>query len=222
MTVETVGLNSADHWNSAGDCIDTYCDSSDATGNFDAGDTLDMFPGFGTDTTLIGFPGLSNISSSATVTSATVYAWWYQGFGTIPTISFHECLRDFVETQATWNIWKTSNSWTTAGGKSDGNDRNSTVLATWTPSVDDTDYQSVTSSGINGQVEDWIDGTDTNNGFLWDGGAAGDGIGCRDSNYATDGERPYLSVDFETGGAAFPLEILSSIQRRNRLPNLAM
>jgi hypothetical protein len=42
------------------------------------------------------------------------------------TIGFHRLLRDWVEGQATYNIWKTSNSWATAGatGASDIEDEN--------------------------------------------------------------------------------------------------
>jgi len=44
------------------------------------------------------------------------------------TLNIFRVLRNWVETQMTWNIYSTGNSWTTAGCGSDGNDYVNTIL----------------------------------------------------------------------------------------------
>lgn len=46
------------------------------------------------------------------------------------TLVMHGLLRDWVESEVTYTIWKTSNNWTTLGAESDGNDWDSTYSAT--------------------------------------------------------------------------------------------
>ena len=48
---------------------------------------------------------------------------------------YKRLLRNWSETTSTWNNYSTGNAWTTAGARSDGNDRSATVTATLTMSA---------------------------------------------------------------------------------------
>jgi hypothetical protein len=77
---------------------------------------------------LVEFPVVwgTDIPAGATITSAKLRLYYYNyGLGDPVgrTINVYRLLRlDWHETQSTWNIFKTSNNWTTAGAGSDGND----------------------------------------------------------------------------------------------------
>jgi hypothetical protein len=71
--------------------------------------------------------------AGATISNATLYLYYYDVGLLDPvgrTINCYRLLRtDWHETQSTWNIYKTSNNWTTAGAGSDGNDYTTTNMA---------------------------------------------------------------------------------------------
>src|ERR1039458_7564453 len=70
------------------------------------------------------------VPAGATITLATLSLYAYlENAG--ETITCYRLLRTgWVDSQATWNIYKTGSSWTTAGALSDGNDFTSTNAAT--------------------------------------------------------------------------------------------
>lgn len=63
---------------------------------------------------------LSSIPSTATVSSATMSLYYYSGTdgGGSNTIKIYRQLKDWVESQCTWNSYKTGTAWTEAGGVS--------------------------------------------------------------------------------------------------------
>jgi len=101
----------------------------------------------------------SNIPASATINSATLYLKVQFIGGVSQTMDARALLRDWIEAQATWNIYSTGNSWTTGGALSAGNDRSSTVLGNATvPAVGSWIALDVTShiqSVVNGSVTDY-------------------------------------------------------------------
>jgi len=112
-------------------------------------------------------------------------------------------LRNWSESQSTWNIYSTGNNWTTAGGTSDGNDRSSTTTATKQIfNSDNGNYVQFTSAQLAADVQDMIN-TPANN-FGWhiertDGSNDATYMGYTSSE-GTDGQRPYLSVTYTAGG----------------------
>jgi len=66
-------------------------------------------------------PGITVVGSP----KITIYC---EQYSVARTLALYECLLDWVEGQATWNIWKTGSDWTTGGAGSDGNDYLSAVL----------------------------------------------------------------------------------------------
>lgn len=116
------------------------------------------------------------------------------------TLALYQCLRGWVEAQATWNIWSTGNNWTTAGAGSDGNDYSSTELGS--VSVASTGNKDITlnSSGL-AVVQGWIDGTIANNGFVLRNTAETTQKNYfAASDHATANSRPKIVVEYTAGG----------------------
>jgi hypothetical protein len=66
---------------------------------------------------------------SGTITQVILYQKVLGVTGTPGNARVHQLLRtDWVEGQATWNIYKTSNNWSTAGAAGAGTDYSSTVI----------------------------------------------------------------------------------------------
>jgi hypothetical protein len=201
MTTVTLGANTGN----TGGCEDNAPNSfATTTVNNGTGIEVDNigsgFPGVG----LIRFTGLP--AATVTVSSATLYLWLLTDNPNFwdTTMKVRRILpaRDWVETQATWNIWKTSNNWTTAGCLSDGNDRVATPSSSMASyAIGGTGaYYAIT--GLAADVEGFINGTFTNNGWLLstDDGGSGQSHKTFASTSGTDGQRPYLEVVYTAGG----------------------
>ena len=170
-----------------------------ATPNTNSGtvDVFDMIKAVSDQYThsLIRFSGLSNISAVATVSSAVLSLYHFNGTS-VQTFSLRRLLRNWVEAQATWNIYSTDNNWSTAGATSDGNDRSSGVSATLTNSSSVGRYRD--SGDLSADVKSFINGDLTNNGWhgeRTDGADDGFVVRFRSSNTG-DGYRPYLTVTY--------------------------
>jgi Disaggregatase related repeat len=156
---------------------------------------------------LIKFSGLSNISGPVTVSSATLFLYFATGTGSARTYGARRLLRNWVEAQATWNIYSTGNNWTTAGGLSDGNDRIASETGTGVMGVTVDQYYSIT--GLAADVEGWINGTFSNFGWHISRSDAGNDSETQHfwaSEYSNDTRRPYLQVVY-TAGATTPITV---------------
>ena len=114
MATETVGENSADTYSGSTNIDSSIQGGVDATNNFGA-QALEAF-NFDNKVPILQFGEMSNISASATVSAATFYIYNTLGgydYGSVDW-NLHRCLRDWVELEVTWTIWKTSNNWSTA------------------------------------------------------------------------------------------------------------
>lgn len=145
--------------------------------------------------TILSFSGLSNITGPVIVNSATISIYQAANGGGTHTLSAYRQLRNFVENQATWNIFATGNNWQTAGGLG-ADDRSGTLSAaatannvngykTWSAAQLATDHQNIINV-VNPNYGWHFERTD----------------GLNDSNYrvvstsdTTDGFRPYTTVD---------------------------
>jgi hypothetical protein len=152
--------------------------------------------------TLVKFTGLSSISGPVTVSAATLYLYFYtgEGSGNNTTHEARRLLRDWVENQATWNIFSTGNSWATAGGLSDGNDRVAAVSGSNTFAGNAAaGYQAFTGAGLATDVEGWINGTFPNYGWHLERQGTGNDARYRyfrSSEYTTASQRPYLEITY--------------------------
>lgn len=171
--------------------IDTFLESDTPTTNYGTSATLQIGTVGGIRLSSLWkdpFTGLSNVH----VLSAKLSL--YVNSSPTFTVDFYALLRDWVEAQATHNIWKTSNNWTTAGALSDGNDKEASAMAT---------SNFLTSEGSGSEhivdlstskVEAWINGTQSNFGLIAIAGGALLNVGSSDSG--TPSLRPKIVVKY--------------------------
>lgn len=138
-------------------------------------------------------PDLSNVPEGVTINSATLYLYRSDGFQATPfDVGVFRLLRDWVEAEATWNIYSTGNSWQTAGAAG-ANDREGTALDT-TSIPNSAAYY---SWDVTSWVQDVVDSAITNQGILID---RTDGADSKYRTFAssegTDGQRPEIVIDY--------------------------
>lgn len=187
--------------------LDTYLQSSTPTTNR-GGNTVfyvgELTSGADTLRTLIKFD-LSGIPASEVCTSATLSLWHtLNDASNTRTMRVYRQLRDWVETQATWNIWKTSNNWATAGGFNAADCEQTDIGS-----------RSFVAAEANGEkqwtltaskIEEMYDGAFTNNGFMIKNDTeANDAHEFRSSDSGTAGERPKLVIITTTDDGGSPI-----------------
>ena len=153
--------------------------------------------------TLAQISGLNSVSEGGTVSNAKIRI--NATNLSDPNLSFEaiQCLRTVVQAQVTWNIYSTGNSWATAGGLNTTSDIGSTDLANLTIPVTTTNaYYELTGAGLTQWVQDVIDGTITNADIMM----RPDPQNAQNAKFAgfvsengTDGRRPELVFDYDTG-----------------------
>lgn len=199
MPIETVGGNTSDDY--AG-CDDNAIVEGSPTTNNEPNISMEVSKYAASDHqhTLIRFTGLSGITGPVTVSSATLYLYLTNVSNTNQTIAVRRVLRNWVPAQATWNIWSTSNNWTTAGALGAGTDRVSTATATSGAIGTSGSYKAIT--GLAADVEGWINGTFSNYGWHLEraDGANDESFMIFDSSDGSDGQKPYLEVNYTLGG----------------------
>jgi hypothetical protein len=193
---------------------DTYIRDTATTTNF--GTAIAMVSGDGSGSLdqknrfLVKFD-YSSVPASAAVTNANVELYEFDaadgaGLGSW-TMEVRRCLRNWVETQATWNIYSTGNNWTTAGAGSDGNDRSASNSATSTrDGAADAAFVTLTGATLIDDVQKYVNGTYSNYGWLVQSPSAESAgtptayTNYRTANYATDtSQRPKSTVDYTDG-----------------------
>lgn len=138
----------------------------------------------------------------ATVASASLKLYCSSIGGGDPnhTVSLYRVLQDWVETEATWNIFKTGSNWNTAGAAAanDGGvdddasyDRHSTAEANAvvSPGWNSWDVTSIVQSWVDGSVKEYGLLLQTNNE------TSGNYVLFKDSE-DTDTERPYIEIEY--------------------------
>ncbi len=199
MPTVTIGDNTADTFSGTDDTqiVETSPTFNDATSvdieiaKYASGDHRHC---------LIKFGGLSNITGPVTVSSATLFLDFITGVGSAQTYEARRVLRNWVENQATWNIYSTGNSWTTVGCLSDGNDRVGTASGSGSLGVTAGIYYSIT--GLAADVEGFINGTFSNFGWHISRQGTGNDFSTQhfySSEETIDARRPYLQVIYSTG-----------------------
>ena len=103
----------------------------------------------------------------------------------------------WVEGQATWNEYKTSNVWELAGGLG-ATDRESPAIASITPNTTGVrDYD--LGAAFDQQVGDWMRGVEANNGIQLINANAPDGFDFFTREVATASQRPQLIITYDDG-----------------------
>lgn len=185
----------------------TYIYSSGATTNY--GSATTAYVGNASTTSyaraLIRASDLSAIPSGATVTSASIRCYNYgEGAGSPSDYitRAYRVLRNWGEGTVTWNTYDGSNSWSTAGCASEGNDRSATVSGSGDWSATSGWLADVTGSQLATDITQMRAGTLDNYGWiLVSSGMEGtaDSYQRIDSDDSTTAsERPYLYVEWTT------------------------
>lgn len=108
--------------------------------------------------------------------------------------------RDWVETQATWQIYKTSNNWTSGGGTNTTSDIVSTVSGSYQYTTAPTEPSDIVFSNILiTDFDNWIDSTYVNNGYNiaeTQSGGHYTGKWYYSSGSGTAGDRPLLELTY--------------------------
>lgn len=105
---------------------DTYLQSSTPTTNYGTNATLIFGNLFGTVyRTLIEFD-ISDIAAGSTISAAKITFTINTGVNTVAGHVYRLLRSDWVEAEATWNIYKSGNNWTTAGAGSTVSDHTTT------------------------------------------------------------------------------------------------
>ncbi|GMQ95000.1 MAG: hypothetical protein BMS9Abin13_110 [Patescibacteria group bacterium] len=112
---------------------------------------------------------------------------------TSDTYSVYEMLRNWVESEATWEIYATGSSWQTNGGTG-ALDSGTTVFGTITGGTGERTI-TLNASGV-ALVQGWVNNPSSNYGFFIENYLATDGADFRSREYATASSRPKLTVTY--------------------------
>lgn len=149
---------------------------------------------------------LSSIPATATIDSAVLHTWLKDsGTTNSSTNSTHRLYRvrnsrDWVETEATYTIFKTSNNWTTAGCGSTASDREDTILAECpylTSGAANAEFDFTWNASGLAQIAAWTAGTVENNGMLAKSPVEiDDAFSIHSSEATTAGYRPKMVINY--------------------------
>lgn len=201
MAVSTFGNNTGQ----ISGTDDTKLRQLSATTNYDGTDAFEATKYVAGDHThgLIRFTGISAIPASATITAVSLFVVKDGGFGADPyRIDMRRMIANWVVGQATWNELSTGVSWNTAGALGAATDRVATSSAN-VPVFDSGDAVGTayefSGAGLVADVQAWVSGTATNNGWHLEATPTGDeGFRVFATSENSDGSRPYLVVTYTT------------------------
>lgn len=142
---------------------------------------------------------------SGTITEMRLYVYAFDMQTTAKDVSIYNCLRtDWSESQATWNIYKTSNNWTTAGCSGAGTDYDSTAIDTIaTPATAQWVYFVLYGTGSDSPI---TPGWNTTYNFLLRSPEdATGGFAYFNKEYTDDtAKRPYLQITYTIASTFTP------------------
>jgi hypothetical protein len=151
-----------------------------------------------TQRTLLKFD-LSSISAGSTIDTATLtLTYAVDASSNARTLSVYRVKRAWVETEATWNSWKTGSAWSTAGCANTTSDREAADIGTATQPASPTLNTTLDITLTAAKIQEMITGgAFTNNGLLLQvDSESSDRITYYDTEEATAGYRPKLVVTY--------------------------
>lgn len=186
--------------------IDTNLSKPSPTTNYGTSSTITVQPvPLGPVRSILAFDFSAVVPAGATITLATLSLYCTFALAS-RTITVYRLLRtDWVETEATWNIYKTGSNWSTAGAFDTTNDITTTDAATAT-SVSKNAWLDET---VTAQVQTALDSVSGIAHFLI-ADTGGNGFGNNDyasSEYATSSSRPKLYIEYTEAVSATSINI---------------
>lgn len=145
---------------------------------------------------------LSSIPSGAQVSAATLSIWVFEDVSSnARTLRAYRVKRNWVETEATWNVYSTGNSWGTAGCDNTTSDRDATDMGSASVGAAVSVGTEIQISLTTAEMNKFFDGTYTNYGWLLKVDTEADDCYLYDSSGSlTAGERPKLVIEYLAGG----------------------
>jgi len=147
---------------------DTRIISDAADTNYATATTLDVgefISATSTRRSLIKFDLTSYLGNSVCDATLRLYDTGTDYTDNARTMNVYRSIRAWVEAQATWNVYSTGNSWGTAGSGNSSTDYDNNLVGSVSmpnPAVEG--YVEITLDPK--YINEWLDGTLTNNGFL--------------------------------------------------------
>lgn len=163
--------------------------------------------------TIIKFGGLSNISSSAVVSAATLYIYQTSTSGSYD-VSLRRILQPWVVGNSNWNDYDDPNDWDTAGCLGAGTDRVSAAESDTTIAATTGIYYALDCTSL---VQDIVDETiSSDEGFHLAMTASGESgeFKILTSSDGTNSQRPELVVVHTIGGGVSIPVIMNSYRQR--------
>ena len=167
--------------------------------------------------TLLAFPGMSNIPSSATVTNASIFLYLGLPSGAGDHTVWTKRILVFYNTFGSTWINRESpevGPWTTPGALSDGNDRSASYFETIYN--DTVEYKTFTGSLLVSDVQSFVNLDYNNYGWHFEriGTPGTGGLRRFQSSVGVDGERPYITITYTNGGTRRQRQIKALTRRR--------
>lgn len=159
--------------------------------------------------TLIKFD-FSSIPAGAVSSSVTLSLWLFSNIAAnARNLRFYRQKRGWVETEATWNIWKTGNSWSAAGGFHI-NDCEQTGIASLSQAAAESAGEKQWTNWTTTSIDAMFPGGGwPNNGLMGKADTEVDDMHrYRSSNYGTPAERPKMVIVYTTGAVFLPKTVM--------------
>lgn len=216
----TVGENSTDDYGGA--WADTELQAANPNTNYGS-DALESLSGGASPVNLLIRADLTNVPSTTRVLAAQLAIMKYGTENGNFTGGIKQLVRGWVEAQATYNVYSTGNSWTTAGATGSGDVDTygaegeavgvvkracgfeiSPVTGGY--QIVDGEWFALSGGRVTEWMQDAIDGASPASDPDWldllfqyfNGDTAGDAVHCSES---TDGSRPYWRIWYDTASA---------------------
>jgi uncharacterized glyoxalase superfamily protein PhnB len=180
---------------------DTFFDSSVPTTNFDTNTQLIVGENNAAVQTIRQWikPDFSSVPTGVLFISAVLKLTPIQDISSnARTMYAHRCLRDVVSSQATWNIWKTSNNWGTAGASNSTTDYEGAVVMGSMPQPASPTLNVALEMTLDAsELQKLFDGTYVNNGIiLFVDTQLNDMIIYASRDHATAAYRPVITLTY--------------------------
>lgn len=203
MPTITIGANTGDTYSGF---VETMLKENAPTVNQSGENYIEVTKYSGGDwtTAIAKATGISSIPAGSVITAVSLFFYQYLGDKANGTyvVSAKRLLRNWVEAQATWNVYSTGNSWTTGGAFGDATDRDTAAsFASAGLDLSTGSYKElVGDAGAIYDVQRMLDGAIPNYGWMLERTDTFNDFGFRQfrGSEGTDGQRPYLSVTYST------------------------
>ena len=143
----------------------------------------------------------SSLPAGATITAASLYLYqtYRSAAGSDTNLYGKAILRDYADTQATWNIYTTGNSWTTAGALGAATDISETArtLVNLAGYPSGTGWRTITNAAIVSLAQDMLSGY----GIKFYTGGTTAGYAAIQFEAQSSTNKPYMSLTYTGGGA---------------------